>query len=623
MSKRVSADDTALRTQTGTQLFQAPEIHGYTDVAEGSSEYTNAVDIWSLGCVAYLMLAQKVPFPNLRAVNRYCSGNLPFPVQPLHSKNVTEMGVTFVRALLDPQPHLRMTAESASQHDWLQSVEPDPPIPGDSHSTVAEDDTHHTLLQASSQGFVTKSESDILNCRDTELQRVSVNLPDLIDPDSHIGSSTQIPRTTEKPWHRENTQDKSSVYGNSISQLKLQGRSPSATSIAVQLENRGSIQQAPSHGLQRSSSLSRHGSVNEASLDSVITHPADGLYTNVAFLASTSSVEKLHSRASTPKPETEIADVILETHKNDNGEMLHSADTNENDADSDADSVIELASPEIAGHYFLLAAEAGLTKVLSAYLDEGFNINFFDVEGRTALHLAISHNQSNTVSWLVRNGANVETSDLISKTALHYACDQGDLNIMELLLEAGCNVNAQSDQLITPLHMASGKGRCDILEHLLKFGANVNVEDKDMETPLHWAVCSRDEKTVQRLVNAGADVLAQDAVGSTPCKRAVGLSYYHLAQLLEDAERDQLRQQTLPAGWEKKRTVTGREYYINHHTNKVSLAGPGLASAALAALLRSQGYKLVCEVDHLWLIGKFTLLYRAYGTIDPPSSHRK
>jgi serine/threonine protein kinase len=149
ISKRVSIDGTALRNQTGTQLFQAPEIHGYTDVAEGSSEYTNAVDMWSLGCVAYLMLAQDVPFSNLRAVNRYCSGRLQFPVQPLHSKNITENGVTFVRALLDPQPHQRVTAESASQHDWLQSAEPDLPTTGDSQSTVAEDDACKALPQAS------------------------------------------------------------------------------------------------------------------------------------------------------------------------------------------------------------------------------------------------------------------------------------------------------------------------------------------------------------------------------------------------------------------------------------------------------------------------------------------
>lgn len=179
-------------------------------------------------------------------------------------------------------------------------------------------------------------------------------------------------------------------------------------------------------------------------MEGIITHPTDALHNNTAFPVSTSSVETLHSKASTPKPEIETADVTLETHKIEDGELPYSVDTNENDANIDAGRVIDLGPPENAGQRFLLAAQAGLTEVLGAYLDEGFNIDFFDVEGKTALHLAILHHQSKTVSWLVRNGANVATSDLSGKTALHYACDQGELGIAELLLEAGCNVNAQS-----------------------------------------------------------------------------------------------------------------------------------------------------------------------------------
>jgi Ankyrin repeats (3 copies) len=288
--------------------------------------------------------------------------------------------------------------------------------------------------------------------------------------------------------------------------------------------------------------------------------------TFTAFPVSTSSVETLRSKASTPKPEIEIADVTLETHKIEDGELPHSGDTNKHDVDIDAGRVMDLGPPEEVGQHRLLAAQEGLTEVLGVYPYEGFNIDFFDIEGKTALHLAILHHQSNTVSWLVWNGGNVATSDLSGKTALHYACDEGYLSIMELLLEASCNVNAQSYNLVTPLHMASGKGRCEILEHLLKFGANVNVEDKWMRPPLHWAVYSRDEKTVRPLVSAGADLLAQDAVGLSPSVSARRLTYFHLEQLLQVAEKDQLGKETLPAGWERNLTVLGRKYYINHYT---------------------------------------------------------
>jgi serine/threonine protein kinase len=45
ISKRVKNEDTAFRTQTGTQYFQAPEIQGFVDENSESSEYSNAVDV--------------------------------------------------------------------------------------------------------------------------------------------------------------------------------------------------------------------------------------------------------------------------------------------------------------------------------------------------------------------------------------------------------------------------------------------------------------------------------------------------------------------------------------------------------------------------------------------------
>ena len=47
ITKRISNDQTALRTEIGTPLFMAPEIEQGDWV--GGSRYTNAVDLWSLG----------------------------------------------------------------------------------------------------------------------------------------------------------------------------------------------------------------------------------------------------------------------------------------------------------------------------------------------------------------------------------------------------------------------------------------------------------------------------------------------------------------------------------------------------------------------------------------------
>jgi ankyrin repeat protein len=120
ISKRIATEQTALRTQAGTQQFQAPEILGYVDEAEETSEYTNAVDIWSLGCVVYLLLTKTVPFARRRSLNDFCSGRAQFPDEMLREKGVSADGTRFVEELLNPHPAQRLLADTASQHAWLE-----------------------------------------------------------------------------------------------------------------------------------------------------------------------------------------------------------------------------------------------------------------------------------------------------------------------------------------------------------------------------------------------------------------------------------------------------------------------------------------------------------------------
>ncbi len=71
ITKRIESAQTALRTVAGTQHFQALEILGFVEGSDESSEYTSSVDIWSLGCVTYNLLTQKVPFADWKALGRF------------------------------------------------------------------------------------------------------------------------------------------------------------------------------------------------------------------------------------------------------------------------------------------------------------------------------------------------------------------------------------------------------------------------------------------------------------------------------------------------------------------------------------------------------------------------
>ncbi|RFU30292.1 hypothetical protein B7463_g6070, partial [Scytalidium lignicola] len=116
LSKR-RTEETAYRTQTGTHAYMAPEILGYAPNvdAEGAG-YTNAVDIWALGCIVYRLVKGAVPFPPGLSLIRFCDNESTFPSQGLA---LSELGVKFIRDLVVAYPSQRLTAQQALDHAWI------------------------------------------------------------------------------------------------------------------------------------------------------------------------------------------------------------------------------------------------------------------------------------------------------------------------------------------------------------------------------------------------------------------------------------------------------------------------------------------------------------------------
>ena len=114
-------EQTFLRTEIGTLDYLAPEVLGY--VEEETSRYTNAVDLWSLGCICHRLLTMESPFPKMIALTRYCSGITELPIEALYKSSVTEEAITLVKDLMNAQPSERIDAEAALQSVWLKDVE--------------------------------------------------------------------------------------------------------------------------------------------------------------------------------------------------------------------------------------------------------------------------------------------------------------------------------------------------------------------------------------------------------------------------------------------------------------------------------------------------------------------
>jgi len=118
---KLQTDGTVYRTQAGSEKYMGPELFCYVPGLNAETfEYTNAVDIWALGCIVYRIMTRAVPFPSLLSLRNYTNYNeellfkVPSPMAEAEA---------FVRKLLNPHPAKRPTASAALEHSWVITSE--------------------------------------------------------------------------------------------------------------------------------------------------------------------------------------------------------------------------------------------------------------------------------------------------------------------------------------------------------------------------------------------------------------------------------------------------------------------------------------------------------------------
>ena len=114
-------EHTRLRTQIFTRSYSAPEILGVLDSSLETSEYTCAVDIWSLGCLMFEVLTGSILFQKEFSIWHFCYGNSGAMLEPLREAMSEEDGFEFVRGLLSPDPEGRPSAGRGLSDPWLRS----------------------------------------------------------------------------------------------------------------------------------------------------------------------------------------------------------------------------------------------------------------------------------------------------------------------------------------------------------------------------------------------------------------------------------------------------------------------------------------------------------------------
>ena len=199
-------------------------------------------------------------------------------------------------------------------------------------------------------------------------------------------------------------------------------------------------------------------------------------------------------------------------------------------------------------------------------LADGENVQAFDSDGDTPLHLAVEVEGAAAVGILLDAGADLTTRNNAGATPLHVAATHEDAEILILLLEAGADINAGEGGLGTPLLYAIATSRgirrtpireapvnallesgadvnaadsagntpllasldperragslVDLPLRLLALGANPNSRDGEGRTPLYMAVAAEGSEVIHALLEAGADPHALTDDGSSPLHAA-------------------------------------------------------------------------------------------------------
>ncbi len=162
------------------------------------------------------------------------------------------------------------------------------------------------------------------------------------------------------------------------------------------------------------------------------------------------------------------------------------------------------------------AAEQADWQRVGALLDGQADPTAAQVDGMTALHWAVYHDDLHAARRILSAGGNASAQNRYGVTPLALACENGSEPMVAELLAAGADANATLGGGETALLTASRTGRPGAVKALLDAGATVDTQDRKGQTALVWAAAEGHATVVRLLIEAGADVRVRMKSGFTP-----------------------------------------------------------------------------------------------------------
>ena len=164
-----------------------------------------------------------------------------------------------------------------------------------------------------------------------------------------------------------------------------------------------------------------------------------------------------------------------------------------------ADLVSFLSQKDSNGQSVMhLAVQYGNVEIIKHLLDSNIDLNQTDAQNDTILHLLVIHKKMSALQCLLehlgktKKLANIDLNawNNEGKTALHLASTKGLAAAIYLLNEYGCNVNVLDKYKLTPLEAVIISSECDqsikkkSIQALIKCGASYKPFQKELDSYL-------------------------------------------------------------------------------------------------------------------------------------------
>ncbi|KAF4175439.1 hypothetical protein CNMCM8694_008179 [Aspergillus lentulus] len=145
VSKRTREGDSAFQTVAGTPGFWAPEVN--MTLGRDDIQYTQMVDIWSLGIMLHYILTGCLPFSQHHQLRKYIQdGQLPTAL--LNARGVSSECKIFIQKLLVVEPTARLSAKEGLLHSWIQSLSQHSYVSGTELESGAVNEAERVLREA-------------------------------------------------------------------------------------------------------------------------------------------------------------------------------------------------------------------------------------------------------------------------------------------------------------------------------------------------------------------------------------------------------------------------------------------------------------------------------------------